>query len=97
MSEHTKGPWNWNWFQKDGLTDCGIFSDYCHGIRTSVARAPKFQTESQWRADACLIAAAPELLEALEDAMKTAMFEKHADRPWHSNARKAIAKAKGEV
>ncbi len=44
--------------------------------------------------DACLIAAAPSLLEALEDAVST----QPADSPikWVLRARSAIAKARGE-
>jgi hypothetical protein len=30
------------------------------------------------------------LREALEDALKTAEFEKHLDRPWHRKARAAL-------
>lgn len=40
--------------------------------------------------------AAPALLEALEDALKTAEFENHPFRSWHEKARAAIAAAKGE-
>ena len=48
-------------------------------------------------ANARLIAAAPELLEALEDALSTIDFERHKFRPWQAKARQAIAKAKGET
>ena len=47
-------------------------------------------------ANAQLIAAAPELLEALQDAIKLANFEGHPYRGWHGKARDAIAKAIGE-
>lgn len=40
--------------------------------------------------------AAPDLLEALEDALKTAKFERHPFRPWHKQAEDAIAKARGQ-
>lgn len=48
------------------------------------------------KANARLITAAPDLLEALADALKYAEFEGHAFRPWHDKARAAIAKARGE-
>lgn len=48
------------------------------------------------KARAKLIAAAPQLLEALEAALKTAEFENHPFRSWHEKARAAIAAAKGE-
>lgn len=46
-------------------------------------------------ANARLIAAAPELVEALEDALRMAMFEGAPFRPWHNAARAALAKALG--
>lgn len=49
--------------------------------------------EDECRANARLIAAAPELLEALESALKTAEFQKDPFRSWHEEARRAIAKA----
>lgn len=51
--------------------------------------------EKEMHANATLISAAPELLQALESALKTAEFEKHPFRPWHEDARAAIAKARG--
>ena len=46
-------------------------------------------------ADMSLIAAAPELLEALKGALETAIFESHPKRPWHQAATEAIHKATG--
>ena len=43
-----------------------------------------------------LAAAAPDMLAALESALKTAEFERAPLRPWHDEARAAIAKATGE-
>ncbi len=37
---------------------------------------------------------AKELAEALESALKTAEFEKHPFRPWHYDAKTALAKYK---
>ncbi len=54
-------------------------------------------TPEMTKANAQLIAAAPELLEALEDYVKVHEFLGHADRPHYQAARKAIAKAKGET
>jgi hypothetical protein len=38
-----------------------------------------------------------ELLEAIGDALKTAEFERHPYRPWHSKAREAIVRAAAEI
>jgi hypothetical protein len=46
--------------------------------------------------NARLIAAAPELLEALKSALQTAEFERHPHRGWQDEARRAIAKAEGD-
>ena len=51
----------------------------------------------EYRKQQRLIAAAPALLEALEDAIKTVEFERHPFRAWHDKARAAIAAARGTV
>lgn len=43
-----------------------------------------------------LVAAVPDLLSALQSAVRNFEFEGHAYREWHDYARKAIAKATGE-
>lgn len=65
MSKHTPGPWEWDWRQIDGEADCGVRWIKCEGHAYSVCRAPRYQSQEQWEADARLITAAPELLEAL--------------------------------
>jgi hypothetical protein len=47
--------------------------------------------------DAALIAAAPDMYAALENALKVAEFEGHPFRPWQEEARAALAKARGEA
>lgn len=69
MSEHTPGPWGWYWRHEDGEAICGVFSETRPGMAYSVCRAPRYQTKEQWEADARLIAAAPELLEALKETV----------------------------
>ena len=64
-----------------------------------VCQINKFQTlafaSSLNEDDARLIAAAPELLEALKSALQTAEFERHPHRGWQDEAKAAIAKAEG--
>ena len=89
MSKHTKGPWKavrtvapkgWVIGREDGLYDIAI-------VRDGSALEDN-------QANARLIAAAPDLLEALEDVRHNV----DSDEPemWH-RVNAAIAKARGEV
>ena len=90
MSEHTPGPW--------------IVDALGYGYDISAPEARCLITTSSdpkmvWgaiarEADARLIAAAPELLEALESLL--AQVEQYGHKPECDAARAAIAKAKGE-
>lgn len=102
MSGHTKGPWRIG-SRIDGHNTriCTIVGGHAiHGADTAI---------DDWRGDAHLIAAAPELLEALEECRIElfAMIEEHnkqdaEDGSWLydyqtvAEADAAIAKAKGE-
>jgi len=92
MSKHTPGPWQWYWRHEDGVTNCGVFHEPRSGMAYSVCRAPQYQTEQKWMADARLIAAAPELLEALQAIIDTGLSTSKI-----TAAKKAIAKATGET
>lgn len=98
MGKHTPGPWEWDWRQIDGEADCGVRWMKREGHAYSVCRAPRYQSQEQWEADARLIAAAPDLLSAL-----IAMEAKASKQNWNDAypdqleaARAAIAKATGE-
>lgn len=85
---HTPGPWKYIAYDDDIVTDDGNFSII--GYHASVLED-----------DAHLIAAAPEMLEALEDAEALITGDlvgsewKRACRSFVIKARAAIAKAKG--
>lgn len=85
MSKHTPGPWYWD-FDRDGLAS--LRSD--HGdegpVMIDVNCYPVL-------ADRCLIAAAPDLLEALEAILRIPGAAMH---PEYYDAVTAIARAKGE-
>lgn len=88
---HTPAPW-----QQTGST---IFRDDLDG-RTTIALAQRLDyaggSTKEEVANAHLIAAAPELLEALEMAMS---YDIPSEEMWHNFkilANKAIAKARGE-
>lgn len=91
MSKHTPGPWrvvdSWNDHMVEGQNgEEIIWQDGPH------------ETPTINKANACLIAAAPDLLEALEN-LADYIDERAGDnecRPLE-NARAAIAKAKGEA
>ena len=92
MNKHTKGPWR--------LSEEKFSTLYVEPFICAI-----FGTDKMAEANARLIAAAPELLEALEDmvalaadAMRAAQRDgcEYAIEAELSSARAAIAKAKGE-
>jgi hypothetical protein len=88
-SAHTPGPW-----MTSPLMQSWVFAN--EGF---VAKAEGRFTESEKIANARLIAASPELLEALEEIIKRLARDDYADvenlARCHLVARAAIAKAKG--
>lgn len=95
--EHTKGPWDAKpcFLTSDAV---GIFAD---NVYLAVVKNSDF-TFDQNMANACLMAAAPELLESLQDVVEILEVMLRIDgepRPGSIGykARAAIAKAKGEV
>jgi hypothetical protein len=93
MGKHTDGPWH-----VGSRIDCQstrictiVGGDAIHGSSAAV---------SEWRNDAALIAAAPDLLEALEMVVAEAdSYTARTGKPvynWLDSARSAIARAKGE-
>ena len=98
MSKHTPGPWaikkspkaeavtdgkDWPWLVS---YNDGGYEGYLAIVQTENAKA-----------NARLISAAPELLEALENLERTAGLPAMQDDPARAAARAAIAKAKGET
>ena len=98
-TQHTPGPWGWYWRNEDGKANCGVFWQERKGMAYSVCRAPSYETQEQWEANAHLIAAAPELLEALVALMPDAEANDFGGPDTGARlaaARAAIAKATGE-
>lgn len=83
MDKHTPGPW---WLDI-GKTDAAIHAG------GTIAMISDIMTG--WRANAHLIAAAPDLLAALEWAVETADTEQY-EADWYAAARAAIRKARGD-
>lgn len=98
MNKHTPGPWN----RIKG--DRNVYS-----ASGTVCKTPAIlgggSAATNWEANARLIAAAPDLLEALEDALSDYdAWMKDADvtpneslLAWTNKARAAIARARGEA
>lgn len=100
MSTHTPGPWSTTPMQSsiwanDGETKIATIADLPWVTTASGRRTSDFMTEN---ANARLIAAAPELLDALIEMLDAS--NKPANERWLSNVRSnaiaAIAKATGE-
>ena len=97
MSGHTKGPWDFSWeIQPNGCPTVGS-----KGLMVCmVAHSAKDPSQRETAlANANLIAAAPDLLEALEDALDGVEGNHPLDadiHSWQDAARAAIAKARGE-
>lgn len=99
MGQHTPGPWEVDRdYPGDVICEQGdVAATWCKEDVGKTLRIGEsaFSTREEAEANARIIAAAPELLEALKSALKTAEFERHPYRPWHGEARAAIVKAKG--
>lgn len=69
MSGHTPGPWEWGWRKDDEINPGSVVSMHRPSMPISVAMCPRYRGpdhDMRWDADARLIAAAPDLLAALE-------------------------------
>jgi hypothetical protein len=100
MSKHTPGPWSV--FRQDG------YATYIHAINEGdeintfqvaschcATNRKYFPTRNEAEANARLIAAAPDLLEVLQEVMDRPLLTEGAD--WWVRARAAIAKAEGQA
>jgi len=88
MSKHTPGPWRAVFEGKIGHFHV-VTEARGHSVRTVVSGVRE--------RDAFLIAAAPELLEALENIERTAGLPAMDDDPVRVRAREVIRRAKGEI
>lgn len=92
-SKHTPGPWDVHC--GDTMWDYSIWSP---GTETVVCTVDSNgQSAAECEANAMLIAAAPELLAALEGVMRCFAYApgSKAEPEWYATVRTAIAKARG--
>ena len=67
MKEPTCGVWKWHSKKhEDGRNDGSVYAEEAPGQAYCVCKAPQYASTEQWEADACLIASAKRLREALE-------------------------------
>ena len=88
MSKHTAGPWL---YTQEGVDAFGIVKPDGHSVVHLVA-LHNSTSARELPANARLIAAAPDLLEALQDMVEIAEAQGHRV----TKARAAITKAKGD-
>ena len=96
MTKHTPGPWRW-WLCKDGSYDSN--NDYVQ-VAGRPEHVAQIRIASVSEADLCLIAAAPDLLEALRTIVKSLSDQDDEGMIEHAEpmirARAAIQKATKE-
>lgn len=96
--KHTPGPWEIKAWPKNA--DLTIVSGLTDGLYTkSIADLPDswYDSRENKESNAALIAAAPDLLEWLEQAVEhTEALELENIPGWFDSAKAAIAKARGE-
>jgi hypothetical protein len=93
MTQHTPGPWHTR------KNDASITAEAPNGTASTVAHVDFSKSRDEWVSNARLIAASPELLDALIEIYErlAADIPVEVDDSWFSVARAAIAKAKGET
>ena len=95
MTEHTPGPWRvGNRYTPTGVfTADGELVANTHGAQRNFQREEQIQEQN---ANARLIAAAPELLEVLQEILDATAYDHGGPVSLYKKAEKIIAKAKGE-
>lgn len=94
MSKHTPGPWDTDLSEHDHpYQDIAVRSGTRTICRVWIDDAPVHDYNAEQLANARLIAAAPELLEALRNLVEAATHHQACARAALAKARAAIAKA----
>ena len=107
-TQHTPGPWTFSQSTEYGdkrfyiaQADGAPYTPHYSDVATLIAETVNDERKSIQEANARLIAAAPDLLEALQDIVKSLVDQDDEGMIEHAQqmiiARAAIAKATGEV
>ena len=91
MSKHTPGPWAMPDSGQGRISKVGVNGGW-DGMIATADCGDYARSRSEGLANARLIAAAPDLLEALKDAVR----DSESPGQWLDESRAAIAKATGE-
>lgn len=101
MSNHTPGPWSFSAIREYGEVRFYIaqaegapYTPHYSDVATLIAETVNDERKSIQKANACLIAAAPEMLDVLIEVLETGFNV--ADTPTRKRVRAVIAKATGE-
>lgn len=97
----TDGTWQWYWRydEKKDEADCGVFVQEFTGMARSICRAPRYDTQAQWEANARLIAQAPAMAEVLHDLLWLARphFSDEIQAGVVKRVEKVLAAARGDA
>jgi hypothetical protein len=110
MTQHTPGPWEWHWEDEsmlvlhgqDVLFNMVLVTNPCEACQNRTRETGELnKCLAPNEADARLIAAAPDLLKALQDLVEDITDEDHEPGDWSvhllvKRSHEAIAKATGE-
>jgi hypothetical protein len=99
MNEHTRGTWHWDSYLDSDYDppNCGsIYAELVSGQAVAIAKRPRYTNDRQWQADACLMAAAPDLLDIVRKiVIISADIDSCINEELANMAKEALAKAEG--
>ena len=103
--KHTPGPWVYHSdMHENGENNGSVIWLERRGMAHCVCKAPRYATEEQWKSNAPLIAASPEMYEALKELVHLHLCDQEGMMPVDpedfinavDKAAQAIAKAEGK-
>lgn len=53
--KHALFPWQWDWKEENGESDCGIFYEKFPGHAYAIVHCPRYEKREQWEANASFI------------------------------------------
>lgn len=93
MSAHTPGTWHAIQYQRSSAWRVTTTPLQASGDIANILAGLAARTDAEVRANAKLIAAAPKLLEAAQNALHYMRLHKYADKAWADDLEAAIQEA----